>query len=206
MKKSSILTLAISCFALLFVGFVSGYYIANNYINEKPNDQFSQDNIEEHQIPKITDEHNNDSDITIASDDECIGPNTIIEYVTYYEECEHTLTTSNKAEEEIVNMKEDEFEKYIESKYLNSNIEFFSRNKIIVKMKKNHLCPNHFVIGVKDGKIAIYEIDEEGNRVLSEIVDIPISILKEIDQKKLEKGIVTDSEDEKISVLENYIS
>ncbi|MFA7412600.1 MAG: BofC C-terminal domain-containing protein, partial [Tissierellaceae bacterium] len=72
---------------------------------------------------------------------------------------------------------------------------------------KNHLCENHYVIGEKDGNIAIYRIDENGERKLETFFpDYPISLLMEIDQNKLIEGIVIDSQEELSDVLENFIS
>ena len=104
-------------------------------------------------------------------------------------------------------MTEEEFNNYIEENFPNVKIISFSIDEIKLEEERNHLCPNHYIIGVSNGKIAIYSIDENGERVLNKVFeDYPISLLKKIDQDKLIEGIVVDSEEELSNVLENFIS
>ncbi|MCG4586227.1 BofC C-terminal domain-containing protein, partial [Anaerosalibacter bizertensis] len=83
----------------------------------------------------------------------------------------------------------------------------FSTQKIVLREERNHLCPNHYVVGESEGKIAIFKINDSGEKVLDKIFnDYPLSLLKEVDQQKLKDGIVVDNEEELSDVLENFIS
>ena len=61
-------------------------------------------------------------------------------------------------------------------------------------------------MGEADNKVAIYKIDENGERYVYKIFDdYPIALLKSRPEK-LQEGIVVDSEEELSDVLENFIS
>ncbi len=104
-------------------------------------------------------------------------------------------------------MTEKQYRKYMKENYPNIKIISFSPREIVLREERNHLCPNHYIIGQADGKIAIYRIDEKGEKYLDKVFnDYPISLLKEVDQERLKDGIIVDSEEELSDVLENFIS
>lgn len=83
----------------------------------------------------------------------------------------------------------------------------FSVANIVLGESRDTLCPNHYIIGESEGKIAVYRISDTGEKILFKIFkDYSLSLLKEIDQEKLKKGIVVDTEEEISDVLENFIS
>nr|WP_246566708.1 BofC C-terminal domain-containing protein [Tissierella simiarum] len=91
--------------------------------------------------------------------------------------------------------------------YPNIKIISYTNKQIVLREDRNHLCPNHYIIGEKEGNIAIFKVDERGQRILDKVFpDYPISLLKEIDQEKLKEGIMVDSEEELSDILENFIS
>lgn len=155
--------------------------------------------------PMISDE--DAGDLEILQEEERISPNTFIEIRVHYKECNHNITKLNEQDENIINMTEEEYKEYMKENYPNVKIVSFSAEEIVLSEERDHLCPNHFIIGESDGKIAIYRIDENGERYLDKIFnDYSISLLKEIDQEKLIEGIVVDDEEELSNVLENFIS
>lgn len=104
-------------------------------------------------------------------------------------------------------MTEKEYKDYMNKNYPSVDIVSFSVENIVLREERNYLCPNHYIIGESDGKIAIFKIGDNGEKILSKVYkDYPLSLLKEIDQKKLKEGIVIDSEEELSDVLENFIS
>ncbi|NMB07428.1 MAG: hypothetical protein GX981_03430, partial [Tissierellia bacterium] len=126
---------------------------------------------------------------------------------TYYNACQHNIVNFKSADDEIINMTKEQYEKYIMENYPTLKIIHFSVKEIILREEKNHLCPNHYIIGESNGYIAIYGIDENGRKFLDKVfTDYPISLLKEVDQKRLIDGIIVDSEEELTDVLENFIS
>ena len=100
-----------------------------------------------------------------------------------------------------------EFEGYVEEKLPGFKLDMFSKDEIHLSSEKNTLCTNHFVVGETNGRITIFKIDENGERVVHRIFkDATISTVREDNQKRLKKGIVVESEDEAIQVLEDFIS
>ena len=184
------------------MSFIYGYHFIDRKISKKPNYDAQGNGVGKKYVN--IDEYD---DMEILKEEEKISPNTYIEKRTYYNKCNHDATTVEQANEEIINMSEKQFRKYIEDNYPNIRILSFSIKKIILREDRNHLCTNHYIIGESEGYIAIFKINENGEKILSKIFkDYPLSLLKEVDQDKLREGIVVDSEEELSDVLENFIS
>lgn len=197
MKKSSIIIIFISCLVLFLSSFFYGYYFTGKNISKKPN---SNDTV-------IDDRVSDNNGLEIIKEEGRISPNTSIEKEIYYTECRHTIKDKLKVNNEMINMNEKEFYYYIKKNYPNLNIVSFSVSNIILKENRETLCPNHYIIGESDGKIAVYRISEDGDKILYKILeDYSLTLLKEIDQEKLKKGIVVDTEEELSDVLESFIS
>ncbi|WIV10745.1 hypothetical protein [Proteiniborus sp. MB09-C3] len=211
MKRVSVVSTIILLVGLTAIGTFAGYYIGLRKVNEKPQppiedvkDNKSNANEEKTNNTKINDEKDHEAG---SLNEERIGPNTILEYVTYYTECNHEIVETSELEKHMVNMTKETFEGYIKGSHPKWEVESFSHEKVIVKIEKNHLCQNHYVIGEKNGKIAVFRIGENGEWVVERIYeDSPLSLLKQIDQEKIEKGIITNSKEELDDTLENYIS
>ena len=100
-----------------------------------------------------------------------------------------------------------EFTDYIGDNFPSQNLISYTSNKIALGVVKNYLCEKHYIVGEENGKIAIFKIGENGERILDKVfVDYPISLLMEIDQQKISEGILVDSEEELSEILENFIS
>lgn len=198
MKKQNIFLIFLFCGILFLTSFIYGYKMMSNKSNEKSLI------VDENKNPKSVD---NDLELEILKEEERISPNTFIEKRIHYNSCNHNITKLNNADSEIINMTEKQYRKYMKENYPNIKIMAFSINEIVLNEERNHLCPNHYIIGESNGKIAIYGIDENGEKFLNKIFNnYSISLLKEIDQERLKKGILVDSEEELSDVLENFIS
>lgn len=198
MRRDKFVPIFFLSLILFFTSFILGYQLMRNEL--EPKDRISELDTENNQKDDY-------SDLEILKEDNRISPNTFIEERVHYRTCDHVITKVKKVEDEFVNMTREEFEKYIEDNYTNQRIISFSTTKITLGINKNHLCENHYVVGEEDGKIAIFKIDENGNKVLDKVFDdYPISLLMEVDQERLIEGIVVDSEEELSNVLENFIS
>ncbi|MCF6465906.1 BofC C-terminal domain-containing protein [Clostridium sp. Cult2] len=190
MKKQNAILIFFFCATLFFVSFIYGYKMMSPNNNKEPL-IISDDPL----------------DLEIIKEDERISPNVYIEKKTYYKTCNHNITKLNELDNQIVNMTENQYRDYMEENFPNVKIISFSINRIVLREERNHICPNHYIIGESEGKIAIYGIDEDGEKVLDRVFkDYPISLLKKIDQEKLIEGIRVDSEEELSDVLENFIS
>lgn len=200
MKKYLFIMLLI-CVVLTLASFVFSYYIMDKNISEKPSKGISENMYLEDN--KVSDENI----LSISKGENHVSPNTTIKYIIYYTECGHTLTKIVEPFDEIINMNQKQFEEYIKNNLEESRLISFSNKEIIIEKKINSLCPNHFIIGETNGKIAIYKINEKGEKILDKILEnSSIKMLKDIDQQKLKNGIRVDSEEELTDVLENFIS
>lgn len=190
MKKNTIWIVLLSGILFLF-SFMIGYKIMNHRVNQGEKTQVEDLNL----------------DLEILKEEEIISPNTSIVLKIYYTSCNHSISKLKSADDEIINMTEKQFINHVKDNYPNTKIISFSVKEIVLREERNHLCPNHYIIGEANGYIAIYGIDEEGVKYLDKVFkDYPISLLKEIDREKLINGIVVDSEEELSDVLENFIS
>ncbi|MCL1803518.1 MAG: BofC C-terminal domain-containing protein [Eubacteriaceae bacterium] len=86
----------------------------------------------------------------------------------------------------------------------------FSPENIYMKQEIEGWGPGAYVLSVYGSgtgeSLAVYEFDEEGQRVLKENFDTPISSLPEAEQLNLREGIIVMGEDELYRILENYTS
>lgn len=192
MRKRNIVLIFLFCTSLFFISFIFGYRLMSRKANE--------DNLISHDEEDLL-------DLEILKEEERISPNVYIEKKIYYKPCNHKITIINEIDENIINMTEKEYREYMEENYPNVRIIHFTTSRIVLREDRDYLCTNHYIIGEADGKVAIYRIDENGMEVLDKVFDdYPISLLKEIDQKKLKEGIRVDSLEELSDVLENFIS
>lgn len=144
---------------------------------------------------------------TSVIDKNIINKETDIIYKVKYKKCKHEIIKKEKPLEDMIGLDRKEFNNYVKEKLLDWHLEMFSKEKVSLSSEKDTLCTNHFVVGEKNGKIAIFKIDEQGERVLHRIFkDTTISTIREENQKRLKKGIVVESEEEAIQVLEDFIS
>ncbi|OLS01663.1 BofC C-terminal domain-containing protein [Tissierella creatinophila] len=195
MKKNKFIIIFTISAGLFLLSFSLGYQL----VMQKPNQKLI--SSETNKAKKT------DKDIAIIKEEEKITPNTIVEERVLYKECGDLIINNKTPSTTIINMTKEEYDNHLmkESSFL--RIISFSSNKIVLWGEKDFMCDKHFIIGEEDGKIAIFKIGPQGERVLDKIFeDYPVEMLMELDQEKIEKGIRIDSEEELSDVLENFIS
>lgn len=180
----------------IFAGFAYGYFkgkdigYANDEITKKQDELSGINNI----------------DKTVIQQEVKVTPSTTLEYICYYSECNHSEKEVKRPNEKMVGMNEEEFMEYLTKTDPRWEMLVFNSDRIILSMTKAQLCPEHFIIGINDDKITVYKIDDLGEKVLYRVVNSSLKLLKKVDQEKLLEGIVVDSEEEMIKVLENFSS
>src|SRR5699024_6483190 len=196
MKRNKPLLIVTFSIAIFTISIVVGYLLIDNQLNSK--EQVNKGKLPNNEVK---------DDIEILKEEDRITTNTFIEKRIHYKECDHTVTSLNIADNEIINMDKKEYEDYLKSNYPNLQLTSYSDNKIVLFGERNHLCKDHFIIGEEDSCLSIFKIDDDGERVLYKTFDdYPLSLFTQIDQENLREGIVVDSEDELSDVLENFIS
>lgn len=101
----------------------------------------------------------------------------------------------------------------VEAVYKNDGYEVQSINssQVVLMKKVNSYAPNKYVLGIKDGYIAIYRTDKDGNMFIEnekrDVTDIKIDKLKQADIQLLNKGdkyFQCDTREDAEARLEDY--
>lgn len=193
MKRNRFMLIFGFCVVFFIMSFYLGYQLMDMAIDDK------------HIVEE--EKHIGNEDIEIVREENMVSPNTFIEERIHYKECGHLVNKVQLAEEEVVNLRRDEYEEYLNTTYSNLRLISFSNVKVVLYGERNHLCQEHYIVGENNGYIAIFNIDENGDKILfKSFTDYPLSILLEMDQVKLREGIVVDSEEELSEIMENFIS
>lgn len=144
----------------------------------------------------------NEVSLTINANEEKITPNTKFILKKYYTHCNHVGIDEAELPEEMVNLTEEE----LASKYINWEVESFSKDEVVLSKKLDKYCSEHYLIIEEDGEIMIYSLDEEGNRKLKEKCDIAYEYLPETDKIILANGIYVYGSEELNKIKEDFES
>lgn len=129
-----------------------------------------------------------------------VTPITQLIFKTYYKSCGHSKEKALQSASDEVNMNEQQ----LKEKYSGWDISGFSPPIVELGRTVDTYCPDHYIIGVDNGFIAIYVYDEEGQKVMQEKTDISANTLTPEDQQALAGGIVVDTEEQKEQTLEGF--
>lgn len=209
-RRRNILLLIV---ALIFVSaFGLGYYLNYSGDTDLTKDKLSQGEAAGYKIPSTLRnpgtggiEGNVDSNIeqekeqtANATPNDLITTSTKIIFKTYFTLCSHIVDKEPENRSDFINLSESA----LKNMFSDWTVNEFSSQQVILKREIQTYCPRHYIIGAKDGYIAIYVYNGDGIKILHEMTESPISILTTDDQKNLEYGIVADSEEELQQKLE----
>ncbi len=138
--------------------------------------------------------------VTTASEEEKTSPNCLFIFKTYYKKCEHIKVEREKITETMVNKTRED----LESIYKNWNIVTFRNNEVLFYKEQEGSCGEHYLLKELEGKIAIYNIDEQNNLNLYEETEILTNYLPEEDINRLKQGIRVEGKDKLNQALEDY--
>lgn len=189
--------LAITLILVFVVSVICGYYIykAGSKTNE------NELNIEE--FAKVTVENGINTftpSMLTSIVEEKVSPNATLIIKKHYKECGHTTKDYAEVPQEIVNMTETE----VERQYSDWQLKGFSADEIVLLKEVAGICNEHFVLREKDGVIAIFVQDENGNETLNEITEISTEYLTQQDKLSLKEGIKAVGKEELNSILEDF--
>jgi hypothetical protein len=119
------------------------------------------------------------------------------------------ITEKEEKAQQLAGKKKDEVaEVYKNEGYKVQNI---TSAEVVLIKEIDKYAPNKYVLGIKDGRIAIYKTDKDGNMFIendrSDITDIKTDKLKEADIQLLTKGdkyFQCDTREDAESRLEDY--
>src|SRR5699024_6081590 len=118
MKRNKPLLIVTFSIAIFTISIVVGYLLIDNQLNSK--EQVNKGKLPNNEVK---------DDIEILQEEDRITPNTFIEKRIHYKECDHTVTSLNIADNEIINMDKKEYEDYLKSNYPNLQLTSYSDNK-----------------------------------------------------------------------------
>ena len=199
--------------ALIFISaFGIGYYLNYSVDTDLTKDKLSEGEAAGYKIPSTLRnpgtggiQANADSNvdqekepITVTNPNNFITASTKVVFKTYFTLCSHIVDKEPEEMKDYINLSESD----LKNKFLDWTINEFSTQQVTLRREIQTYCPRHYIIGSKDGNIAIYVYNNDGIKILHEMTESPISILTVDDQKNLEYGIVADSEEELQQKLE----
>ncbi len=129
-----------------------------------------------------------------------INKSTKLYYSTHFKKCGHCIEKHIEAPDFFIGLSIEE----LKGKIYGWEIDSVEDDNIHFIKEINTFCPEHFIIGVEDGNIAIFKYSENGEKILKEVTDIDINVLTPEDQAFLTGGIVTDTEDDMERKLEGF--
>ena len=149
-------------------------------------------------------ENSNDVENTLiiktSSGEEKTTPNTIIIFESYYSKCGHSKIRSEKISNEYVNKTEEEMKKI----YSDWEIKSFSSDRIELYKNENSLCGNHYIVKEENGYVTVYNINKDGQEVLSDKTDISTKYLPKDDNDLLKNGIKANSTSQLEQILADF--
>ncbi|AOT72811.1 BofC C-terminal domain-containing protein [Geosporobacter ferrireducens] len=211
----------LACVVLLLASFIYGY-ISNetkilnkpskenvdplNLSAEVPNDTKENTEKQEPDYPPEEVEMPYEIEEPVANQDNIITNNTRFLLRTYFEKTRDTITRENKIPSEMIGKSLEEFSIYLQNAYSEWDIRELNKDLVELYRIKDAISPNHYIVKQSNGFIAIFNVDEEGNPILLEQTNIPVSALTEVDREKLKQGIVVKGMDGVNQIIEDYSS
>lgn len=138
--------------------------------------------------------------VKTSSGGEKTTPNTTIIFESYYSKCGHSKIRSEKISNEYVNKTEEEMQKI----YSDWEIKSFSSDRIELYKNENSLCSNHYIVKEENGYVTVYNINKDGQEVLSDKTDISTKYLPKDDNDLLKNGIKANSASQLEQILADF--
>lgn len=182
--------------------FSLSYYICINKlkITSIKNNRYVINSNEESERGSLAANSNNDTIVSKNS--------TIVFKVQYNKSGEIVLEKEEAVGNLVGKSKNDVDEIYKNDGYM---VESISSLQVVLMKKVDKYVPNKYVLGIKDGYIAIYKTDKDGNMFIEnekrDITDIKTDRLKQADIQLLNKGdkyFQCDTREDAEARLEDY--
>lgn len=195
MSTKKIIIISIVFFAIISSTIIGYAFTSKNEQNNKKITNSIYDMVDTTTYPIVT--STIEEDVTQISK---ITPTTIIKYNIVEDGVIKSSTTKN-APYQMIGLSEDEFIKTME------DVKVISFSSDLVVLEKDLYKKNDsYIIGEKDGYIAVFYKDENDNITLKNETKILIQNLPEEDKKLLQNGINAKNDNELIRIIEDYTS
>lgn len=164
------------------------------------------DNVQKKISEEAIQNQSGDDENNVLSKYDLVNKDTEIIFNILYKQTGEIIKNTTKVPITVAGMTLKEFQNYIQNNYSDWKIKSISTKSVALFKEKDGLTPNNYLIQNKDGYIVIYKINDLGEKVLYEETEIPLSVLSEIDKKKLSQGILVKTLDDAMSIIEDYSS
>lgn len=135
---------------------------------------------------------------------ETINSSTKITYKYRYQEDNITETMTEMAPKFLIGLNEQDLKNTFSSSEWHLNK--FSPEEIILQKNLPGKSNQHYIIGIKDGYVAVFYQKKINGCDLKEITNTPIKSLSLEDQNRLKVGIKISGENNLFSVMQDYES
>lgn len=197
MKKVFILYIAV---LVLGFAFVCGYYI---YKIPKKETIIQEEQLAKQDFNVYNEMNNVLSQEVLATnvrEEDKVSPNATLILKTNHKECGHTTKEEVDVPPEMVNKNQEE----VSEMYPQWNVIGFSPDEIVLYREVEGICNEHYVLKDREGFLAIYTINENGEEKLKEVTSISLEYLPQDDIDKIREGIEATGNEELNSILEDF--
>ena len=140
------------------------------------------------------------TEIEANAREEKISPNCLMTLKRYYNECQHTINEYIDISENLVNKTQED----LKSEYQTWEIQKYSSNEIILYKEFDSNCGQHFILRNDNGKITVYNINENNEEILYEKTEIAVDYLTDADKVEIENGIRVNGLEELNQLIEDF--
>lgn len=160
----------------------------NTYISEVIEDECTQE-YEESQKATV-----------VSFTEEKLASNALLVLKKYYQKCEHTINEYVELPQELVNMTEEE----VQAEYPDWEVIGFEKGKLTLYKEFGDVCGEHFKLKIEDGKVVIYNVNNDGSETLYEKTNISSEYLTETDLLNMQDGLEIYGKEELNQIIEDF--
>ncbi len=193
--RVSIRRLALVCAVVLVGGFAIGYLVT---YEKNPEKLQRPDDVTEMAEENNAQQPSDDAIMDYASEPTTTYDTRLI-FKSFYSQCGHTVVERQDIPARMVGVDEHQ----MHGLYPDWEVEKFGRDEVILYRRREGACPEHYILKVENGYVAIYRTVDEGETEIVEVTDIPVSILRLKDQERLRQGMLLDNIEEVNQYLED---
>ena len=136
----------------------------------------------------------------VDNQEETITPSTKMVYQYYYPSDDVTETAEEVPPYFLVGLTRSDMETIYQEWELLS----FSPKEVVLRRTVEGNSHERYIVGVKNGYVAVFYEEEQNGVSLKEQTNIPVSSLDEEEQKRLAEGILVVGKDRLAQVLQDY--
>ncbi|KZL93760.1 hypothetical protein [Clostridium magnum] len=148
--------------------------------------------------------------LTVHSNlDDVVSANANLVFKVKYIKSGEVVTEKEEKAENLSGKKKNEVDEIYKNE--GYKVENITSSEVVLIREVDKYAPNKYVLGIKDGRIAIYKTDKDGNMFIEnderDLTDIKTDKLKEADIQLLTKGdkyFQCDTREDAESRLEDY--